>query len=168
MTPHRAVPVTLDRQEVLVRLTDRLGLEQVLDTVPMTAGGYHQLRITEVRPGSLYELLGLEAGDVILGDDDGVVARARSDVARELLEIFPPYLDVQGRAPRLRRFRQRAIGRLEGKGTFDIGISSPPDRDRLVADIMGTAPRLARIIGQVETGDRLAEYFCDPTPPAVP
>jgi protein-disulfide isomerase/type II secretory pathway component PulC len=64
--PHRGVPVTLDRTEVLVRLTDRAALEQALVQVPMTAGGYHLLRIAEIEEGSLYELLGLEQGDVIL------------------------------------------------------------------------------------------------------
>ena len=64
--PHRGVPVTLDRSEVLIRLTDRAALEQALVQVPMTAGGYHLLRIDEIEKGSLYELLGLEQGDVIL------------------------------------------------------------------------------------------------------
>lgn len=64
--PHRAVPVTLDRTEVLVKLADRPALEQLLETVPMTAGGYHLLRIAEIPPGSLYELLGLEPGDAIV------------------------------------------------------------------------------------------------------
>jgi protein-disulfide isomerase/type II secretory pathway component PulC len=74
--PHRAVPVTLSRDEVLVRLTDRVGLEAVLKIVPMKAGDYHQLRVTEIRPGSLYELLGLEAGDVILGVNEQPVHEA--------------------------------------------------------------------------------------------
>jgi protein-disulfide isomerase/type II secretory pathway component PulC len=76
VTPHRAVPVYLDRDEVLLRLSDHIGLEEVLEPVPMTAGGYHQLRITEVRPGSLYELLGLQPGDVLLGVNEQPVHEA--------------------------------------------------------------------------------------------
>jgi protein-disulfide isomerase len=76
MRPHRAVPVTLDRGEVLVRLADRQGLQEVLVTVPMKSGDYHQLRVSEIRPGSLYELLGLEVGDVILGVNEQPVHEA--------------------------------------------------------------------------------------------
>jgi protein-disulfide isomerase len=76
--PHRAVPVTLDRDEVLLRLADPLALQEVLVTVPMKSGDYHQLRISEVRPGSLYELLGLEAGDVILGVNEQPVHEAEN------------------------------------------------------------------------------------------
>ena len=64
--PHRGVPVFLDRTEVLVRMTDINALEASLETVAMTAGGYHLLRIADIQPGSLYELLGLETGDVIV------------------------------------------------------------------------------------------------------
>jgi hypothetical protein len=66
-TPHIAVPVTLDRGEVLVRLADRGGLEGALVPVAMRAGDYRLVRITAIAPGSLYELLGFESGDVILG-----------------------------------------------------------------------------------------------------
>lgn len=66
-TPHRAVPVTLDRDQVLVLLSDRIALAEALQPVPMTAGGHRLLRVREVAPGSLYELLGLEPGDVIVG-----------------------------------------------------------------------------------------------------
>jgi S1-C subfamily serine protease len=72
------VPVTLDRDEVLLRLADPLALQEVLVTVPMKSGDYHQLRISEVRPGSLYELLGLEAGDVILGVNEQPVHEAEN------------------------------------------------------------------------------------------
>jgi protein-disulfide isomerase len=78
MRPHRAVPITLDRDEVLVRLSDRQGLREVLVTVPMMSGDYHQLRISEIRPGSLYELLGLEVGDVILGVNEQPVHEAEN------------------------------------------------------------------------------------------
>jgi protein-disulfide isomerase len=78
MRPHRAVPVTLDRDEVIVRLADRQGLQEVLVTVPMKSGDYHQLRVTEIRPGSLYELLGLEQGDVILGVNEQPVHEAEN------------------------------------------------------------------------------------------
>lgn len=64
--PHQGIPVTLDRTEVLVRMADVVALEASLETVPMTAGGYHLLRIADIKPGSLYELLGLEQGDVIV------------------------------------------------------------------------------------------------------
>ena len=64
--PHRGVPVYLDRTEVLVRMADVAALESTLETVPMTAGGYHLLRISAIEPGSLFELLGLEQGDVLL------------------------------------------------------------------------------------------------------
>ncbi len=64
--PHRGVPVVLDRTEVLVHLTDIVGLEASLEPVPMTAGGYHLLKITDIQPGGLYESLGLEKGDVIV------------------------------------------------------------------------------------------------------
>jgi len=84
VTPHRAVPVTLDRDEVLVRLSDRIGLAEVLKPVPMTAGGYHQLRITEVRPGSLYELLGFQPGDVILGVNEQPVHEGDNPLWRAL------------------------------------------------------------------------------------
>jgi len=84
VTPHRAVPVTLDRDEVLVRLSDRIGLAAVLKPVPMTAGGYHQLRITEVRPGSLYELLGFQPGDVILGVNEQPVHEGDNPLWRAL------------------------------------------------------------------------------------
>ncbi|MGD8636194.1 MAG: thioredoxin domain-containing protein, partial [Gammaproteobacteria bacterium] len=82
--PHRAVPVTLDRDEVLVRLSDRIGLTEVLQPVPMTAGGYHLLRITEVRPGSLYELLGLQSGDVVVGVNEQPVHEADNPLWRAL------------------------------------------------------------------------------------
>jgi protein-disulfide isomerase/type II secretory pathway component PulC len=84
VTPHRAVPVMLDRNEVLVRLSDRIGLAEVLDPVPLTAGGYHLLRITEVRPGSLYELLGLKEGDVVVGVNEQPVHEADNPLWRAL------------------------------------------------------------------------------------
>jgi type II secretory pathway component PulC len=64
--PHRALPIALDRTDVLVRMADINAVEESLETVPITAGGYHLLRIADIEPGSLYELLGLEQGDVIL------------------------------------------------------------------------------------------------------
>jgi hypothetical protein len=64
--PHRGSPVILDRTEVLVRLSDVGALEASLEPVPLKAGGYHLLRVSEVVPGSLYELMALEPGDVIL------------------------------------------------------------------------------------------------------
>ena len=76
VTPHRAVPVTLDRDEVLIRLADRTALQQALATVPMRAGDYRQLRVTDVAPGSLYELLGVEPGDVLLGVNEKPIHEA--------------------------------------------------------------------------------------------
>jgi protein-disulfide isomerase/type II secretory pathway component PulC len=76
VTPHRAVPVTLDRDEVLVRLADRTALQRALTTVPMRAGDYRQLRVTEVAPGSVYELLGIEPGDVLLGVNEKPIHEA--------------------------------------------------------------------------------------------
>ena len=64
--PHRGVPVTLDRDRVLVLLSDRLALAQALAPVPMTIDGQRLLRVEAVEPGSLYELLGIEPGDVIV------------------------------------------------------------------------------------------------------
>lgn len=64
--PHRGVPVTLDRTEVLVRMSDVAALEANLEPVPLTAGGYHLLRIATIAPGGLYEMLGLEEGDVVV------------------------------------------------------------------------------------------------------
>ena len=61
-----------------MRLADRIGLEEVLETVPMKSGDYHQLRISEVRPGSLYELLGLQQGDVLLGVNEQPVHEAEN------------------------------------------------------------------------------------------
>ena len=81
---HRAVPVTLDRNEVLVRLSDRIGLEEALAPVAMTVDGYRQLRLTEIRPGSLYELLGLEAGDVIVLVNEQPVHEADNPLWRAL------------------------------------------------------------------------------------
>jgi type II secretory pathway component PulC len=65
--PHQAVPVTLDRNRVLVLLSDRIALAHALEPVPMTAGGQRLMKLQVVAPGSLYELLGLQPGDVILG-----------------------------------------------------------------------------------------------------
>jgi protein-disulfide isomerase/type II secretory pathway component PulC len=64
--PHLAVPVTLDRERVLVLMSDRIGLERSLAPVEMTVGPYHLLRVQAVEPDGLYELLGIEAGDVLL------------------------------------------------------------------------------------------------------
>jgi len=75
-SPHRATPVTLDRDEVLVRLSDRIALTEVLQPVPMTTDGNRQLKVTSVEPGSLYELLGLERGDVILMVNEQPVTEA--------------------------------------------------------------------------------------------
>jgi protein-disulfide isomerase/type II secretory pathway component PulC len=74
--PHRAVPVTLDRGQVQVLLSDRIALAEALQPVPMTSGGYRQLRVQAVAPGSLYELLGFEPGDVVLSVNEQPVHEA--------------------------------------------------------------------------------------------
>ncbi|WP_162846053.1 thioredoxin domain-containing protein [Seongchinamella sediminis] len=63
--PHRAVPLTLDRTDVLVLMSDVAALEASLETVPLKAGGFQLLKVATVEPGGLYELLGLQPGDVI-------------------------------------------------------------------------------------------------------
>jgi len=74
--PHRATPVTLDRQDVLVRLSDRIALEQALSPVEMTVGAYHLLRVDEVAPGGLYELLGFAPRDVLISVNEQPVHEA--------------------------------------------------------------------------------------------
>jgi type II secretory pathway component PulC len=68
--------VLLDRGQVQVLLSDRIALTEALQPVPMTSGGYHQLRVQTAAPGSLYELLGLEPGDVILSVNEQPVHEA--------------------------------------------------------------------------------------------
>lgn len=63
---HRGVPVALKRSEVSLRLADRVAVEAALEPVSMTVDGQRQLRIRSVQEGSLYELLGLRAGDVVI------------------------------------------------------------------------------------------------------
>jgi len=57
-------------------MTDRIALAGALQAVPMTAGGHRLLKIKEVAPGSLYDLLGLQAGDVIVGVNEQPVTEA--------------------------------------------------------------------------------------------
>jgi protein-disulfide isomerase len=64
--PHRAVPVTLDRERVLVLMSDRIALDRALERVPMPGGDGRLLRLERVEPGSLYELLGMQSGDVLI------------------------------------------------------------------------------------------------------
>jgi len=59
-----------------VLMSDRIALAAALQPVPMTSGGHRQLKLEEVAPGSLYELLGFEAGDVILGVNEQPVTEA--------------------------------------------------------------------------------------------
>lgn len=63
---HRGVPITLERSEVILRLADRAALEAALEPVKMTVDGQRQLRIRAVESGSLYALLGLQDGDVVV------------------------------------------------------------------------------------------------------
>ena len=60
------MPVYLDRELVRERMADRVALEARLKPVAMTVDGYRLLQLEDVPPGSLYELLGLQAGDVIV------------------------------------------------------------------------------------------------------
>jgi type II secretory pathway component PulC len=76
VSPHRAAPVTLDRDQVLVLLSDRIALAEALEPVPMTTDGQRQLKVTSVEPGSLYELLGIEPGDVIVMVNEQPVTEA--------------------------------------------------------------------------------------------
>jgi type II secretory pathway component PulC len=76
VTPHRAIPVTLDRAQVLALMSDRIALTEALQPVPMTTDGYHQLRVQTVATGSLYELLGFQPGDVILSVNEQPVHEA--------------------------------------------------------------------------------------------
>jgi len=61
-----AYPVYLDREMVRDLMADRVALSAALEPVAMTVDGYRLLRLDKVAPGSLYELLGLEQGDVIV------------------------------------------------------------------------------------------------------
>jgi len=58
--------VFLDREMVRERMGDRVSLSSQLKPVPMTVDGYRLLQLSDVPPGSLYELLGLQAGDVVV------------------------------------------------------------------------------------------------------
>jgi len=60
------MPVYLDRERVRERIADRVALSASLQPVSMTVDGYRLLKLDEVPPGSVYELLGLQAGDVIV------------------------------------------------------------------------------------------------------
>ena len=60
------MPVYLDRELVRERMADRVALSAHLTPVAMTVDGYRLLQLEDVPPGSLYELLGLQAGDVIV------------------------------------------------------------------------------------------------------
>jgi protein-disulfide isomerase len=85
VTPHVAVPVTLDRSEIITRIASEISqLTDALEPVAMRAGDYRLLRITEVEPDSLYALLGFEAGDVILGVNEQPVHEADNPLWRAL------------------------------------------------------------------------------------
>jgi protein-disulfide isomerase/type II secretory pathway component PulC len=60
------MPVFLDREAVRERMADRVALSSRLQPVLMTVDGYRLLQLGDVPPGSLYELLGLQEGDVIV------------------------------------------------------------------------------------------------------
>jgi protein-disulfide isomerase len=58
--------VYLDREMVRELMADRVALSAQLKPQPLTVDGYRLLKLEEVPPGSLYELLGLQPGDVIV------------------------------------------------------------------------------------------------------
>jgi protein-disulfide isomerase/type II secretory pathway component PulC len=60
------VPVFLDREVVRKRMADRVALSTQLKPEPLTVDGYRLLKLENVQPGSLYELLGLQPGDVVV------------------------------------------------------------------------------------------------------
>ena len=68
LMPPRISPmqVFLDREMVRERMGDRVWLSSQLKPVPMTVDGYRLLQLGDVPPGSLYELLGLQSGEVIV------------------------------------------------------------------------------------------------------
>ena len=47
-------------------MSDRVALSRELKPVAMTVDGYRLMQLGEVPTGSLFELLGLQAGDVIV------------------------------------------------------------------------------------------------------
>jgi hypothetical protein len=83
LSPHVAVPVTLDRGEVLVRLAEP-GLLEALEPLAPRDGDYRLLRIRDVAPGSLYELLGFEPRDVVLLVNEQNVNEADNPLWRAL------------------------------------------------------------------------------------
>jgi protein-disulfide isomerase/type II secretory pathway component PulC len=58
--------VFLDRETVRERMADRVKLSALLKPVSMTVDGYRLLKLETVPAGSLYEVLGLQPGDVIV------------------------------------------------------------------------------------------------------
>ena len=58
--------VYLDREMVRELMADRVALSAQLKPQPLTVDGYRLLKLEQVPPGSLYELLGLQPGDVIV------------------------------------------------------------------------------------------------------
>jgi hypothetical protein len=82
-SPHVAGPVTLDRREVLLRLSEP-DLLEALEPLAPRDGDYRLLRIRDVAPGSLYELLGFEPRDVLLLVNEQAVNEAENPFWRAL------------------------------------------------------------------------------------
>jgi len=107
VSPHRATPVTLDRDQVLVLLSDRIGLAEALQPVPMTTDGQRQLKVTSVEPGSLYELLGIELGDVIVMVNEQPVTEASNPLWEALEKEGEVRVRVMRRGGLARHFTYR-------------------------------------------------------------
>jgi glutamate-ammonia-ligase adenylyltransferase len=93
----------------------------------------------------------------------GRYAATRSERARErLIEFLPALLDAFGRTAEpdlaLLTFDRVISGMPAGLQLFSL-LAANPSLLRLIADIMGTAPRLARIIGR---RPRLLDAVLDP------
>ena len=120
-------------------------------------------------PGALASLerLGFRNPDVAIAAvrawQSGRYAATRSVKARErLTEFLPSLLDAFGRTAEpdlaLATFDRVIAGMPAGLQLFSL-LAANPSLLRLVADIMGTAPRLARIIGR---RPRLLDAVLDP------
>jgi glutamate-ammonia-ligase adenylyltransferase len=139
-------------------------LPEVPSTAPSLVGP-----ADDGNPGALASLerLGFHNPDaavsVIRAWQSGRYAATRSSRARErLTEFLPSLLDAFGRTAEpdlaLATFDKVIAGMPAGLQLFSL-LAANPSLLRLIADIMGTAPRLARIIGR---RPRLLDAVLDP------